>query len=328
MFQRTGKSSRNRSRGFTLVELLVVIAIIGVLVALLLPAVQAAREAARRSSCTNNLKQIALAAQNHHDTFKKLPPGVDAPLSANDATWGWPVRLFPFMELSNEYDNMQVSTRSLQQTIDALGSHTGTTDPTAFPAAVQGFVQASTNEIPAWNCPSAANELYTNFAGYQRSDGVAKSTYTGCNGANVNHNGDPGGVFIAGKGLSFRDVTDGTSNTYLVNEKAVLGSTQDQPSWLGSTNQSSATTSGNGDQAAHVLSLVGSSFRTAGGYPINPIPGIASNNDFRKGFSSFHPGGVQVGFVDGSVHFIAETINVNTHLNLGLRNDGQVLGEF
>ena len=100
--------SRHR-RGFTLVELLVVIAIIGILVALLLPAIQAAREAARRTQCTNNLKQIGLAMQMHHDTFKVLPYGhkIPAPPYNNNQDFGeatWIFAILPYMELTAVYD--------------------------------------------------------------------------------------------------------------------------------------------------------------------------------------------------------------------------------
>src|SRR5258707_425762 len=99
-------SSSSRSRGFTLVELLVVIAIIGILVALLLPAVQAAREAGRRTQCLNNLKQIGLAIHNYHDTLKRLPFGKGAPYptpAAGYARWSAHALILPFMEQGNPY---------------------------------------------------------------------------------------------------------------------------------------------------------------------------------------------------------------------------------
>jgi len=142
---------KQRTRGFTLVELLVVIAIIGVLVALLLPAVQAAREAARRTSCTNNQKQLGIALHNHHDTFGRFPPG-----SANDRTpfgthatgagWGsgWKVYLLPYIEQSSIYNQMVFD-----------GTNSGYTH-----AANMALVNRVT--IPAYRCPSSVlPEFYT-----------------------------------------------------------------------------------------------------------------------------------------------------------------------
>ena len=102
-----------RRRGFTLVELLVVIAIIGILVALLLPAVQSAREAARRAQCSNNLKQMGLAMHNHHDTYKELPgafwyKGADVGWSWKSA-WSWNAQIMPFMEQSALYDQLDAA---------------------------------------------------------------------------------------------------------------------------------------------------------------------------------------------------------------------------
>src|SRR3954470_16964481 len=93
--------SPSRRRGFTLIELLVVIAIIGVLIALLLPAVQQAREAARRAQCSNNLKQLGLGLHNYHDAFKCFPPG-----SVVDKFWGWQSLLLPYMEQNQTYDGL------------------------------------------------------------------------------------------------------------------------------------------------------------------------------------------------------------------------------
>ncbi|MBI1249583.1 DUF1559 domain-containing protein [bacterium] len=323
---------KRRPNAFTLVELLVVIAIIGVLIALLLPAVQQAREAARRMSCTNNLKQIGLAVQNFHDTYNKIPAGVydHDPATANEAEWGWTVMIFPFLELKNEYEVLDPAHKTLGDNISLITatSHNGDTPVSAWPAAVQPLVQLVGNELKVWNCPSGSSNIpTTNFNGIKRNAGVTRSTYVGNCGDGINYGyGSKYGVLMGwdaypgGKELGFQDITDGLSNTYLVGEKAHKDSTQDIPAWLGC-----GKWPGNGDNASPLLSLTN--------YPINYFKGSETsgaviNNSYRKGFSSFHPGGVQFVFVDGSVHFIADTINVYTHKYLGRRNDGQVLGEY
>jgi prepilin-type N-terminal cleavage/methylation domain-containing protein len=99
------RAARRRHPAFTLVELLVVIAIIGILIALLLPAVQAAREAARRSQCSNNLKQLGLALINYHDTIGVFPPGT----MSHGAGWSWSARVLPFMEVGNVHRQIDFS---------------------------------------------------------------------------------------------------------------------------------------------------------------------------------------------------------------------------
>ncbi|HRX78605.1 MAG TPA: DUF1559 domain-containing protein, partial [Pirellulaceae bacterium] len=117
----TKTEKKGRVSGFTLVELLVVIAIIGILVALLLPAVQAAREAARRMQCGNNLKQIGLSMHNYHDTYKTLPPGYLMKRTSptvclpNLNSWGWGALLLPFMEQSPLHDKLKVGDISIFQ---------------------------------------------------------------------------------------------------------------------------------------------------------------------------------------------------------------------
>jgi len=125
--------------GFTLVELLVVIAIIGVLVALLLPAVQSAREAARRMSCGNNFKQIGIALHNYHDAYQKLPPGwiMQATSPENSAGWGWPTFILPYVEQQNLYDRLQVNQLAL---MDVMGN-----------AALRPLAQT---KLKSYRCPS------------------------------------------------------------------------------------------------------------------------------------------------------------------------------
>ena len=128
-------SRRSQYRGFTLVELLVVIAIIGVLVALLLPAVQAAREAARRSQCQNNLKQLGLALHNHHDTYKKFPT-----FSAGNPNISWVVYLLPFMEQNNVYELFpRDASGKLQVTTTSDVRATNRIDPLLCPSGVVQF---------------------------------------------------------------------------------------------------------------------------------------------------------------------------------------------
>jgi len=208
-----------RRRGFTLVELLVVIAIIGILIALLLPAVQAAREAARRTQCTNNIKQIALALHNYHDAYKSFPPGVLA-------GWGhsWSAHILP-----------QVEQRPLYDTIDF--SDDGTwydTDPVSL--ALQAAARA---RIPLFRCPSQpgpesenfyiiADRFRTNYLGNAGSDTIIDD-FASPPGSEIDM-GTSNGVLLANfcwdpwRTIAIRDITDGTSNTFLLGE-AVYAST-------------------------------------------------------------------------------------------------------
>lgn len=178
---------RHKLGGFTLVELLVVIAIIGILVALLLPAVQAAREASRRMSCSNNLKQVGIAFHNYHDSFKKFPTGGDdGPTNCCNADsnrvdrYNWPFHILPYMEQAAVYDMWPNDIPKLQQTV-----------------------------VPTFYCPTRrALRLYKN---------VAKSDYSGSRGT-----GNNGVLTETATGwIGFPAVTDGTSSTLLVAESRV-----------------------------------------------------------------------------------------------------------
>ncbi len=287
---------RHRSRGFTLVELLVVIAIIGILIALLLPAVQAAREAARRSQCSNNLKQLGLALQNYHDTFKSFPPawvisrgGAATP---NDYPhWGWGALLLPFIEQQAMHDGLNVGPSHV---IDA--------------ASVPATLALLQTPLSGYRCPSDTGpEL--NVGRAQSGIEPATSNYVGAmrsysGNVTVPHNNNENrerGIFVENKGTKIRDILDGTSNTISVGERR----------W-----QFKAT---NGSQRqARAALIIGVRRRNNNpGWHRGDQIGIGrtrlnfnapNNSRARRGFSSKHPGGSQFAFADGSSHFISETI--------------------
>jgi prepilin-type N-terminal cleavage/methylation domain-containing protein len=210
------KVAARRRRGFTLVELLVVIAIIGVLVALLLPAVQAAREAARRSSCQNNLKQIGLALHNYHDTFNKFPMAgflTRPPVTTTSYPYHhtWLTKLLPFMEQSPLHDQINFE----------------------LPAWGQPIVSA---EIPILRCPSDGgytgpvtehhNIGLTNYAGsegYHWWEEAYLDPAWGDNWAQLPKGGDYSGLFTVNRLFDMANISDGTSNTVVVAETDSYG---------------------------------------------------------------------------------------------------------
>jgi len=285
------KSSTTRHRhplGFTLVELLVVIAIIGVLVALLLPAVQQAREAARRMQCTNNLKQLALAAHNHHDTYNALPVSSENEDHSPNARmrWSWGSLILPFIE--------QTALREL--CLEQRSAAWGMSDPNR--------VDAYMTPLEAFICPScpvdaaAPTEKYVT-ASWDTMQ-FSKSNYLANGGfANTWGSSDTGkraymGPFIkcSKEGLNFANITDGLSNTLLFGEgggqAADPADNELMPGlWGGTTNDRNSQ-----------LELVRHSFKKL-------------NSGEVTAFGSYHPGGANFAFADGSVRFLSETINSN-----------------
>ena len=284
--------------GLTLVELLVVSAIVAVLGALLLPAIQAAREAARRVQCANNVRQIGMALQTHHDTFGRLPAGWEVREPGGEPGWGWSVMLLQF---TDQQDLMSGS---------GFGSHLsgaggpgpggpggpGPGGPPAYQIAHHSNRLLRESALPAFLCPSDPSEklfmLNQGGAGGGGPAGpqmfeVARTNYVGVFGTGVIEAapGAGNGCFFQNSFLRFGDVIDGLSNTLLVGEH---GSRIDHATWVGAV------------PAAHrnMARVVSSASRVP-----NHVP-----NDLGD-FSSFHPGGANFVLCDGSVKMISDQID-------------------
>jgi prepilin-type N-terminal cleavage/methylation domain-containing protein len=331
--------------GFTLVELLVVVAIIGVLVALLLPAIQAAREAARRSSCGNNLKQVGLALQNYHDARKTFPYSnvYTASNSTNNTIVSylgpnWVVAILPFVEGGNVVTLY---------------------DKNAFYVDDPANISFRAATLPFMLCPSDANAS-TPYNGASMPSGSGTSWGRGCYGANasvnsMNSNGTGGGatfngptgtnwtqllcrgVMLPNVACTMKQVVDGTSKTVIVGEiRADIGASSNRGVWAGVSGMSALF--GHGSQANAITSISdvgpnnpggantyngdGSPTCTAAisaagsgaalvGLGMGCLETVTTDNKV-TGPKSMHPGGILTVFCDGGVHWIDDSIQVGT----------------
>ncbi len=328
-------TSLHKSKGFTLVELLVVIAIIGILVGLLLPAVQAAREAARRMSCQNNLKQLGLAAHNHHSAFDKFPPGFMGNLNATEfaATSGWKpdtntyighlVFLFPYMEATQLYD-LWSTKRDMNVAKSGIGA--STTDAWRYRRWVDGAYPTESLwdqlqfKISTLVCPSdnpdltrvCATELYTTPTGCTMqgwlTDALGKTNYLGCAGqlgVGLASRDPFKGVFFNRSKTGFRDIRDGTSNTLMFGE--VTGLFTDPVKATGRDWSFSWNT---GPQFTEWH---------------RSVYNLGNQKQWYR-FSSMHPADViQFTMSDGAVKPISMTIDFQAFIYLSAMADGQVV---
>jgi len=319
-------AGRNTRPAFTLVELLVVIAIIGILIALLLPAVQAAREAARRMQCSSRMKQVALAMHNYENTHKAFPPGTIDDGVRQRQQWGWAVFLLPLMEKGPLYRELSPNQRRL---VDVLNDPLGRmlvqqpmamfrcpTDRTPHVLEKTDQIRDMDGEAPVGTSFFAATSNYIAVTGFWD---------IGDEPAN--------GIFFPNSAVGFADIRDGTSNTFALGERDFYCAAG---TWAGVPDAR-----GGGPRGAdYVLGRVS--------IKIND-PRNVGNDHCCEGFSSSHPNGANFALCDGSVRFINENIRFNnsgvvnfnwpistgsfgatlgTYQKLGIRNDGEVVQDF
>ncbi len=320
------KTKLQRRLGFTLVELLVVIAIIGVLVALLLPAVQSAREAARRSQCSNNVKQLSLAMHSYHDTFGVLPAGlvntyqIDAGQAASSqASWGWGALILPYIEQSAMQQQIGVGRVSLNEYQNgAAAPSTGISLKDAS-LAIRAFLCAS-DASPKLNDNSRWSRNGSNQFVPSPTGAAPRSNYNACFGHNrLRVWNDPsypqiatGGFRYSGGGATngsvrFANITDGTTNSLMLGERtSKLKTARFYPgTWVG------ARSGAHEDAGEDVWFALRAPINGAqGGINLNdPEASNVALYSRQEGLSSSHPGGVMVSMYDGSVRFLPETID-------------------
>ena len=306
---------RRRNAAFTLVELLVVIAIIGVLVALLLPAIQAAREAARRSSCSNNLKQIGLGLHNYHDTHGVFPPGhmiwnPNTPpghgLTGSMRLMGWQVHLLPFIEQGSIYDQYNFSGSVPINQPDNMRLHWTWIETYLCPSN-PGLVGVWwTGAVNPATGDSNLDATPTHYSGIADDECHVQD----CIGPWWIAGGK--GLFFTGSRVKMRDIVDGTSNTVAVCENVA-------PDPHGPNRYRGKT------WVSYNLMSVSNGIN----FPFRLNPPLS-----HPGYSqldspaSYHPGGCHFMMADASVRFISENINQETLMGLATRAGREVLGDF
>ena len=292
-------------RGFTLIELLVVIAIIATLVALIFPAVQNARESARRLQCENNLKQIGLALSNYHESHNSFPPGyVSTAAGASEPGWGWGALILPQLEQTNLHSRLGPGQKTLSSVV------ANDLDLVRMPLAVFRCASDDGEELG-----DEDRTIFKNSA--LESERVARSNYVAVCGTQLTaENAAGNGVFSRNSPMPISRIDDGTSNTLGVGERRSLF--HRAAVWCGVNTASENVTPAQ-------LNLFGPVFVLGSSAT---VINTTLTEDAEQGFSSQHPGGAMFLFCDGSVRFVSENINPATFNGLANRNDGLPVGGF
>ncbi len=293
-------------RAFTLVELLVVIAIIGILIALLLPAVQAAREAARRITCTNQLKQLGLAMHNYHSANGRFSAGMVTMGTGCPPTGGvsrsrcpWSVALLPYLEQTDAYNRFDMSAM-----FSSLYREKGPNTKEQF------------RVNPFFHCPSdplaAAGSPNTNYFACMGGGvlGEEDCHATGWDGYVFFSNG----IYFKNSTIGVKDITDGTSSTIMIGE----GIDMDTPAEETKLDKHASWASGlRTDGYANYYTITATVVQ-------HNLP-VEQGGYWTVRFNSYHPGGAHVLMADSSAHFLSEDIDVHVYRRLGNREDGEPL---